>query len=105
MSEEYYQPDSFQFLLINNSIVKVFAAWSGSYLSGDAYRVNSGTESIVEKECHYLVFGYSGSVYKLRKNAGHMNAYCHGVLNQILENEQIKEISIQEAIEFLKENN
>ena len=100
-----YEPDSFRVLLINNSLVKIYVCWSGSYINSDCYRINSGTLDIVEKECHYLVYGFSGSVYKLRKNAGHMNTYCQGVLNQILENEQIKEISIQEAIEFLKENN
>ena len=104
MSEEYYQPDSFQFLLINNSIVKVFAAWSGSYLSGDAYRVNSGTESIVEKECHYLVYGFSGSVYKLRKCNGHINHYCRGILNKIIEESGVQQITPEQAIEFLKEN-
>lgn len=105
MTQAYYEPDAYQFILVNNSIVKLFSSWSGSYLSGDAYRVNSGTQEIVEKECHYLVYGYSGSVYKLRKTAVHMNAYCQGVLNQILENEQVKEITIEQAVEFLKEGN
>ena len=100
-----YEPDSFGVLLINNEIVKIFACWNGSYINSDCWKLNSGTTEIVEKECHYLVYGYSGSVYKLNKSAGHMNAYCQGVLNQILENEQIKEISVQDAIEFLKENN
>ena len=100
-----YEPDSFRVLLINKSLVKIFAAWSGSYINSDCWKLNSGTTEIVEKECHYLVYGFSGSVYKLSKNAGHMNAYCQSVLNQILENEQIKEISIKDAIEFLKENN
>lgn len=98
-----YVPDSWRVILVNNTDVKIFASWSGSFLSGDAYRINSGTESIVEKECHYLIYGFSGSIYKLNKSAGHMNAYCQSVLNQILENDLIKEISIQEAIEFLKE--
>lgn len=98
-----YQPDCWRVILINNSIVKIYAAWSGSYINSDCYRINSGTESIVEKECHYLIYGFSGSVYKLNKSAGHMNAYCQGVLNHVLESEQIKEITIQQAIEFLKE--
>lgn len=99
-----YTPDSYSVLLIDNSIIKIYASWTGSFASGDAYRLNSGVESIVEKENYYLVFGYSGSVYKLYKNKGRMNAYCQGILNKLLEEPYIKEISIQEAIEFLKES-
>ena len=100
-----YQPDGYQFLLINNEIVKLFSSWSGGFAQGDSWRLNSGCESIVEKKDYYLIYSYSGSVYKLRKSGGHINHYCRGVLNKILEQDFVKEISVQEAIEFLKENN
>ncbi|MNQ60607.1 hypothetical protein D3C85_748910 [compost metagenome] len=50
------------------------------------------------------MYGYSGSLYKLRKNGGHINHYCQGILNKILEQDVAKIVAVEEAIEFLEEN-
>lgn len=103
--ENIYMPDGYVFLLINNEIVKVFCAWSGGFAQADSWRINSATESIVEKKDCYLVYGYSGSLYRLSKSGGHINSYCQGVLNKILKEDVVKQITVEQAIEFLKENN
>lgn len=99
-----HTPDGWAFLLINNEIVKVFSSWSGGFAQGDSWKLNSGSESIVEKKDYYLVYGFSGSLYKLSKSGGHINHYCRGILNKILEQDIVKIITVEEAIEFLKEN-
>ena len=51
-----------------DGLYKVFATWSGGYLDGDSWRLNSGIEK-VEGDGDYLLFhGYSGSIYKCHKD-------------------------------------
>ena len=100
-------PNSYRILLIdtpdNKPLVKVFASWSGGYLSGDEYRINSGTELITEDESHYFFHGYSGSIYKLRKDVqGSLTSYSAGIYNRILQQDCVKEITVQEAVNILK---
>ena len=48
--------------------LKVFARWSGGYLSGDSWRLNSGVSSVDNEEdgCYY-VFSESGTCYRCNK--------------------------------------
>lgn len=46
---------------------KVLAGWSGGYLDGDSWRMNSGIVSFEEDDEYYYFKGYSGSIYKCRK--------------------------------------
>ena len=48
---------------------KVLGGWSGGYLDGDRWRINSGITEVEEKEGHYLFYGQSGSVYKCWKES------------------------------------
>ena len=99
-------PDGYRILLIDTptgQLVKLFASWSGGYGQGDEYRINSGTELITEDESHYFFHGYSGSIYKLRKDTqGSLNSYTCGVYNRILSQESVCEISVKQAIDILK---
>jgi len=101
-----YSPDSYRVILIDTptgQLVKVFASYSGGYLDGDSWRINSGTELITEDESHYFFHGYSDSIYKLRKDStGHLNSYTCGVYNRILSQEGVCEISVKQAIDILK---
>jgi hypothetical protein len=56
-------------------IYKVVAGWSGGYVHGDSWRINSGIVSVDEDEKYYYFYGYSGSIYKCYKesNAFRMN--------------------------------
>jgi hypothetical protein len=107
MEHMMYSPDSYRVVLIDTptgQLVKLFASWSGGYCQGDEYRLNSGTELITEDEDSYFFYGYSGSCYKLRKSSkGSLTSYSAGIYNLILSQEGVKEITVQEAINVLKE--
>jgi hypothetical protein len=60
---------------------KVFASWSGGYLDGDSWRLNSGIESVDVDGDYYLFHGYSGSIYKCHKDMEGTNAYGAAVLS------------------------
>jgi hypothetical protein len=104
-----YSPDSYRVILIDTptgQLVKLFASWSGGYLDGDSYRINSGTEVIIEEQNNYFFYGFSGSIYKLNKyNHGSLTSYSAGIYNRILQQDFVKEITVQEAINILGENN
>jgi len=50
-------------------VYKILAGWSGGYLYGNSWRVNSGIKKITENNDYYYVEGYSGSIYCLNKNS------------------------------------
>jgi len=110
----YYTPSGWAFLKIqvygsDNPIVKVFGSWSGSYLDGDSWRVNSGCTKSEENENEYIVSGDSGSQYILSKTANHITAYNKGVLEDMTAElrsygHQADIISVEDAIALIREN-
>ena len=57
---------------------RVLAGWSGGYMDGDSWRMNSGIVRVEEDEHLFLFYGASGSCYEcnkqsycLRKNNAH----------------------------------
>lgn len=79
-----YQPDRFLILKITNnkgkSHYRVFGSWSGGYLSGDSWRLNSGIESVEAKGPLLLFHGSSGSTYEVHKEMYGVTAYTASVL-------------------------
>lgn len=68
-----YSPDYWCVLKLQHSsgiVYKVFGSWSGSYLEGDYWRLNSGIkQATLDKDEDFINFaGYSGSVYKCHKD-------------------------------------
>jgi hypothetical protein len=47
--------------------LKVLAGWSGSYLEGRSWKLNSGITKVEEDNLFYYFYGYSGSVYRCDK--------------------------------------
>lgn len=83
-----YAPDKFVVIKIlhnNETIYKVFGMWSGGYLSGDSWRMNSGIESIKIIGDKVLFMGYSGSVYEVYKQSESVTAYGGAVLSNIID--------------------
>ena len=67
-----YTPDNWVvFLSPKMKGYRILAGWSGGYLGGDSWRINSGVERVDIDDHHYLFHGYTGSVYRC-----HKNAYC-----------------------------
>lgn len=65
-----YIPDNWVILKIDLEIpvYKVLAGWSGGYLHGDAWRVNSGIDSCKLVDNTYEFTGQSGSAYACHKD-------------------------------------
>ena len=75
-----YQPDNWVILKITinpkDIHYRVLGGWSGGYLDGDSWRLNSGITK-VEDDGDYLLFhGYSGSVYKCYKGSYVVRMNC-----------------------------
>ncbi|UZS00869.1 hypothetical protein [Pseudomonas phage vB_PsaM_M1] len=102
-------PDGYRFLLIDNSLVKLFRSYDGGFAIAEQWALNSGCTEIVPVEYNcYRVHGYSGSMYTIRNEQGSLNSYTRMMYDRILRNSTdsvpIKEISLQEAIDILEEN-
>ena len=65
-------PDNWVVLRItmdSQSVYKVLAGWSGSYLDGSSWKLNSGIVRVEETDTHYLFHGSSGSTYTCGKQS------------------------------------
>lgn len=74
---------------------KVFANWAGGYLDGDRWRLNSGIERIEEIDDHYLIYGYSGSCYKCRKNSWGTTSYGASLISEWLNTQEENDFEIE----------
>ena len=88
---EEYTPDNWVVLKFKHLNIphmtgyKVLAGWSGGYLDGDCWRMNSGIEKVEEDGDFWLFHGYSGSVYrcgKSRYGLRNNNAHIYDSLKQ-----------------------
>ena len=69
-----YTPDNWVVVKIiteEGPLYKVLAGWSGGYLDGDRWQLNSGIVKVEQQGDYYLFYGYSGSCYKC-----HKEGYC-----------------------------
>lgn len=91
-----YRPDNWIVLKLQSHehsvVYKILAGWSGGYLDGDSWKLNSGITKIEEDDTHYHVHGYSGSVYILNKESECVRMNIAGQL-QYLE-QQVNESDI-----------
>jgi hypothetical protein len=69
----HYTPDNWVviFLKGDDPHYRILAGWSGGYLDGDSWRMNSGIVRVEEDEYHFNFYGSSGSCYRC-----HKEAYC-----------------------------
>jgi len=90
-----YNPDSWVVLKIKEGkgtfpFYKVLAGWSGGYLDGDSWRMNSGITGVEKQAYLYGFYGSSGSVYWCHKGGYRLSMSLAGVYNQLKENEKFK---------------
>lgn len=109
---EGYHPDGWQFLHIKSekeSIVKLLATWSGGYLHGDSWRLNSGVTRIEFSDEGILVHGHSGSVYVLNPSReGIISGIGVSALESWKEKYpyiEIEKISLGKAVTLIGEQN
>ncbi len=68
-----YTPDNWVVIKLSGDDphYRVLAGWSGGYLGGDSWRMNSGITRVEDDEHLWLFYGSSGSFYDCNKNS-----YC-----------------------------
>jgi len=67
-----YNPDSWVIIKMTHkeeTFYKVLGGWSGGYLNGTGWRLNSGIEEVTEDGSYYVFRGSSGSVYTCHKES------------------------------------
>lgn len=103
--------DGYRFLLIDNKLVKLFRSYDGAFAIGEEWALNSGTTKIILRDDGlYDVYGYSGSTHAIHNEQGKLNSYTSSVLRNIVKRLEdngvpVREISLQEAVEYLEERN
>lgn len=81
-----YKPDNWIIIeLPDKKGHKVLGGWSGGYLHGDAWRLNSGIVFIDadSDEDYYFIYGYSGSCYQCRKDCEIVRMNISGALQHL----------------------
>jgi hypothetical protein len=82
-----YLPDNWVVIFMNGDDphYRVLAGWSGGYLNGDAWRMNSGIVRVEEDDTFYYFYGSSGSCYKCHKHTYCLRMNTAGIWNRLQE--------------------
>lgn len=81
-----YNPDSWVVIKMNykdQTFYKVLGGWSGGYLNGTSWRLNSGIEKVELDNDRYKFYGSSGSVYSCHKDGYGLKMSTEGIWNQM----------------------
>ena len=82
-----HTPDNWVILEITPSneetFYKILAGWSGGYLTGDSWRMNSGIAKVEEDGDYINFIGESGSVYSCHKESEMLRMNCAGIYEQM----------------------
>ena len=83
-----YTPDNWVIVKIahpDEVIYKILGGWSGGYLDGDSWRLNSGITKVEEDGDYFIFHGYSGSAYQCHKDAEALRHNCSGIFRMLQE--------------------
>lgn len=95
------KPDQWSIIKIDD-IYKVFGSWSGGYLDGDSWRLNSGIDRIEEDGDYWLFYGYSGSCYRCHKRTyGISSPYNGAILKSFCKDTNAISMNKSEALEYI----
>lgn len=81
-----YTPDTWVILEVQNddkTFYKVLGGWSGGYLDGSSWRINSGITEVKEFDDHYKFYGSSGSCYRCVKGMYRLSMATSGVWQEL----------------------
>jgi hypothetical protein len=93
-----YTPDNWVIVKITRPegvVHKVLAGWSGGYLDGDHWRMNSGIVSAREEGEYILFHGQSGSVYKCHEDAQRLSNVTAGIFNTLVNQGKQKGVTVE----------
>lgn len=106
-----YTPDRWQIITfsgetVSEPVFKVLGGWRGGYVSGEAWRLNSGIVEIVDMDQYYIIKGHSGSLYHCYKDSEGTTSYTQSILDnwkqQASDKISIEEVSVEDVISELK---
>ena len=83
-----YNPDSWVVIKMvhkDQTFYKVLGGWSGGYLNGTSWRLNSGVEKADLDNDLYKFYGASGSVYNCHKESYGLKMSIASVWNEMKE--------------------
>ena len=83
---------------------KIFGSWSGGYLYGGSWKLNSGITKVEEDGDYYLFCGYSGSIYKCHKDAYGSTGYGWSIISSYVDEfkDRMAIIEEPECFEIIK---
>ncbi|MEQ5872748.1 hypothetical protein J4E08_23095 [Sagittula sp. NFXS13] len=82
--------------------LRVLGGWRGGYLSGDAWRINSGIQTIHADELEYRFLGRSGSVYLCRRGGYRMSRIMASGLTELRRQPSVVDAEILEDRNWLE---
>jgi hypothetical protein len=82
-----YTPDNWVIFKLkgDDPHYRVLGGWSGGYLDGDSWRMNSGIIRVDDADGHWLFYGSSGSVYRCNKRSFMLRMNNAGVWTRLQE--------------------
>jgi hypothetical protein len=85
---------------------KILAGWSGSYIHGQSWKLNSGCTKVEVDGDYYIFHGYSGSTYQCHKNAYGYNSIMLQVKSsfekELEESDKVKMEILDEETNFME---
>ena len=98
-----YTPDNWVIVKIarpESVVYKVLAGWSGGYLDGNSWRLNSGIVR-ANREGDYIIFeGHSGSQYKCHKNTQRLSGATASIYESLRQQGEQQGITVEMVDEF-----
>lgn len=82
---EYY-PDNWVVLKITTeeeTLYKVLAGWSGGFVQGDSWQMNSGIVAVDKQAYNWEFYGYSGSIYICHQGSYRLTMATAGIYNKL----------------------
>ena len=70
-------------MMTNDPHYRVFGYWSGSYIEGESWRINSGITKVEDAGKNYKFYGSTGSVYVCGKEFYGMKMYGSAILRDM----------------------
>lgn len=101
MAEELI-PDRWVIVKITNpeeTFYKVLVGWSGGFLDGDSWRMNSGIADIEIRDESYVFIGESDSRYYCHREGYGMNNIMHSIAAVMLNDAE----KLEHSVKFLME--
>ena len=98
-----YTPDNWVIVKITRPegiVHKVLAGWSGGYLDGDSWRMNSGIVRAEVKDDYIIFDGHSGSQYKCHKDAQRLSMATAGIYESLRQQGEQQGIIVEMVDEF-----